>query len=151
MVWRYGIRHVLDYLSQPHVSPEKLSPSASLPLGRSTIPLESDPFSLRFTTSEINMENKLPTTKGLEMVTVYGVMVGLSTITFALRVYVRSRLVRRAWEDWAAGVGWFLYFFFCATSMVGPFYGTGQHADLIPLKNLTIALRVRMPTVRDLD
>lgn len=89
------------------------------------------------------MEHKLPTTKGLAMVAVYAVMVVFSTITFALRVYVRSRLVNHSWEDWAAGVGWFIYVVFCAANIVGPFYGTGQHADLIPPTKLPVALRVR--------
>lgn len=91
------------------------------------------------------MEQKLPTTKGLEMIAVYTAMAVLSTITFALRVYVRSRLVERSWEDWAAGIGWFIYILFCSVAMVGPFYGTGQHADLIPPGGVPIALRVRAP------
>lgn len=85
------------------------------------------------------------------MVVIYAIMVVLSTITFSLRVYVRSRLVKRSWEDWAAGVGWFVYVLFCAAAMVGPFYGTGQHVNLIPSEKLPIALRVRTLTLQDLS
>lgn len=97
------------------------------------------------------MSHSLPTTKGLEMVVVYALMVTLSTITFALRAFVRSRLVNHSWEDWAAGVGWFTFTVFCAVAMVGPFYGTGQHANLIPPEKLPIALRVSMLTLPDLS
>ena len=95
------------------------------------------------------MEPKLPTPKGLQMIVVYTIMAVISTMVFTLRVYVRSRLVSRSWEDWAAGIGWFVYVGFCAAAMVGPFYGTGQHADLIPHGNIPIALRVRTPIFSD--
>lgn len=91
------------------------------------------------------MEQKLPTTKGLQIIVVYVVMAVISTITFALRVYVRSSMVKRSWEDWAAGFGWFVYILFCCVTIVGPFYGTGQHADLVTPENLSIALRVSAP------
>lgn len=81
------------------------------------------------------------------MIAVYITFAVVSTIVFALRVYVRSRLVKRSWEDWAAGIGWFVYIVFCAVATVGPFYGTGQHADLLPPKNISIALRVRTSTI----
>lgn len=96
------------------------------------------------------MVPKLPTPKGLQMLVVYAVMAVISTITFALRVYVRSRMVKRSWEDWAAGIGWFVFIGFCGAAMVGPFYGTGQHADLIPPEKLPIGLRVRTPIFVDL-
>lgn len=76
------------------------------------------------------------------MVAVYAAMGVLSTIAFALRAYVRSRLIERSWDDWAAGVGWFIYICFCGSAMVGPFFGTGQHVDLIPPEKISIALRV---------
>lgn len=88
------------------------------------------------------MDQKLPTPKGLEMVAVFASMAVVSTIFFALRVYVRARLVQRSWEDWAAGIGWFIYIVFCGMSAAGPFYGTGQHVNLIPPDKMPIAFRV---------
>lgn len=94
------------------------------------------------------MEPGLPTQKGIQMIAVYITFAFVTTVVFALRVYVRSRLVKRSWEDWAAGIGWFVYIVFCAAATVGPFYGTGQHADLLPPRNIAIALRVRVSTIR---
>lgn len=88
------------------------------------------------------MAETLPAPRGIEMIAVYTTMAVLSTVAFALRAYVRSRLIERSWEDWAAGAGWFIYVFFCGSSMVGPFFGTGQHVRLVPPDKLPIALRV---------
>lgn len=90
------------------------------------------------------MEQRLPAPEGLRLIVTLTIMAVLSTVAFALRVYVRSSLVDRLWEDWAAGLGWFVYILFCGAMMVGPFYGVGQHADLIPPQKLPVALRVRM-------
>lgn len=83
------------------------------------------------------------------MIVVIAVMAVITTITLSLRVYVRMRLVRRSWEDWAAGIGWFVYIFCCGVSIVGPFYGTGQYTDLLPPESRALALRVRTSILLD--
>lgn len=76
------------------------------------------------------------------MIAVYVAMGVTTTIVFALRMYVRLKLVKWSWEDWAALVGWFIYMIFCGSATVGPFFGTGQHMHLLSPENMSIALRV---------
>lgn len=79
------------------------------------------------------------------MIAIFAPMAMITTIFFALRVYVRVNLVRRSWEDWAAGLGWSIYIIFCAVAMAGTFFGTGEHVENVSHKMLPIALRVSRP------
>lgn len=89
------------------------------------------------------MGETLPTPKGIQMIAVFAIMISISSIIFGLRVYVRLKLIKWAKEDWAAAVGWFIFLFFCASSISTPFYGAGQHTELIPRAKLFIVLKVR--------
>lgn len=92
------------------------------------------------------MERKLPAPKGIQMIAVFLPMAVITTTFFALRVYVRLKLVRRSWEDWAAGLGWFVYIIFCGVTIAGTFYGTGEHVEDVSPEMLAISLRVRATT-----
>lgn len=79
---------------------------------------------------------------GPSCIAAYAVMGIISTVTFVLRVYVRVRMVRRSWEDLAAGVGWLFFMSFTCLAIAGSFYGSGQHHNLVPSVYLPIALKV---------
>jgi hypothetical protein len=54
----------------------------------------------------INMTLK-PAGRGPELIAVYSVFVGITTIAIALRVYCRVRLVKNfALDDWLAIISW---------------------------------------------
>lgn len=89
------------------------------------------------------MVQYLPGGGGPSIIAAYTVMGVVTTILFALRVYVRVNLVKRSWEDWAAGVGWLFFMSICCLAVVGSYHGFGQHVDLIPPALLPIGLRVR--------
>lgn len=90
------------------------------------------------------MGSSLPTHKGTELIAVFTTMLVLTTIVFALRVYVRLRLIKlkRPWEDWTATIGWLGFIVFCASLMAATSYGVGQHARLIPPERVPTALKV---------
>lgn len=85
-----------------------------------------------------------PSGRGPELIAVFAFFMGLTTVTFALRVYVRTRLVSAfGLDDWVAAVGWILFLLHGAFAIAGAYHGSGQHADLIqPPTELPIGLMV---------
>jgi hypothetical protein len=86
----------------------------------------------------------IPSGRGPELIAVFAFFMGLTTITFALRVYVRTRMVKAfGLDDWTAALGWLLFTFHGAFAIAGAYHGTGQHANLIqPPTEPPIALKV---------
>lgn len=86
-----------------------------------------------------------PSGRGPELIAVFAFFMGLTTLTFALRVYVRTRLVSIfGADDWAAAIGWLLFNIHATFAIAGAYHGTGQHANLIqPPTELPIGLMVR--------
>lgn len=89
-------------------------------------------------------EQYKPSGRGPELIAVFAFFMGLTTVTFALRVYVRTRLVKAFGpDDWTAALGWLLFIFHGGFAIAGAYHGTGQHADLIqPQTELPVGLKV---------
>lgn len=85
-----------------------------------------------------------PSGRGPELIGVFAFFMGLTTLTFALRVYVRTTLVKALGpDDWTAALGWLLFTFHGAFAIAGAYHGTGQHANLIrPKTEIPIGLKV---------
>lgn len=86
-----------------------------------------------------------PSGRGPEVIGVFAFFIGLTTLTFALRVYVRTSLVKKFGpEDWTAALGWLLFIIHSAFAIAGVYHGSGQHMNLIqPPTEMPIALMVR--------
>ena len=93
----------------------------------------------------MSQQTYTPSGRGPELIGVFAFFMGLTTLTFALRVYVRTNLVKAfGLDDWTAAFGWLLFTFHGAFGTAGAYHGTGQHANLIrPHTELPIGLKVR--------
>lgn len=88
-------------------------------------------------------EHYSPSGRGPELIAVYAFFCTLATITFALRVYVRSRLVKDfGLDDWTAALGWLLFNLYSGFAIAAAWHGTGQHANALPPTVLPIGLKV---------
>lgn len=90
------------------------------------------------------MSNELPSKLGWVSLAIYASIFIIATATFALRIYVRVRILKQFGiaEDWAAGTGWLLFASYSAVSMTGSFYGMGQHLNLISPQDLPVFFKV---------
>lgn len=91
-----------------------------------------------------------PSGRGPQLIAVYIFFQALTTITVALRVYVRAFMVKNfGADDWIMILGWAIFLVFTSSAITGAFHGTGQHAELIqPAWNLPIGLKVcLMPAI----
>lgn len=69
----------------------------------------------------------------------------ISTITFALRLYVQLRLTKqfKTYEALAAGTGWLLYMAYSCVFILTALHGVGRNVFALPLSELKILLMVR--------
>lgn len=81
--------------------------------------------------------------RGPVVVAVFTFFMVLTTITTALRVYVRTSIVKMfGYDDWTSIAGWILFLVYDALIIAGCYYGLGQYTDRIPETVLPTALKV---------
>lgn len=91
------------------------------------------------------MDRYTPSGRGPELISVFVVFMVLSTVITALRVYVRTSMVKCfGWDDWLSITGWLLFTLHGGFAIAGAFHGTGQHVNLIhPQSEIPVALKVQ--------
>jgi hypothetical protein len=98
--------------------------------------------------------------RGPEVVGVYTLFTALTTIAVFLRVYCRTRIVKKlGWDDWLAVAAWVretsssavsgadispqaVFMCFVAFAIKGTHHGTGQHAANLPPAEIPIGIKV---------
>lgn len=85
-----------------------------------------------------------PSSLGKGLIATYSVFIVTTTVTFALRVYVRARMIKSFGpDDWTTAVGWVLYILFSGFAIASACHGLGQHEYVIqPVWEVPIALKV---------
>lgn len=91
-------------------------------------------------------EKYTPSGRGPQVIAVFAFFMSISTVTFVLRVYVRTRIVKAfGLDDWFAALGWLFFVIHGGFAIAGAYHGTGQHTNLIkPASNIPIALKVTL-------
>lgn len=103
----------------------------------------STPIELRVTANMMTTQDYAPSGKALILPIIFGVFMILSTLTVALRIYVRKFMVKiLGIDDWIALLGWALFNLEGVLAIVAAFHGVGQHLNLIPPEDVPIALQV---------
>ncbi|KAM0719642.1 hypothetical protein Q7P37_003773 [Cladosporium fusiforme] len=84
-----------------------------------------------------------PAGRGPEVLAVYSLFLGLTTVTIGLRAYCRLRIQRAfGWDDWFAVLAWVLFILHAGFAITGVYHGTGQHfADIQPQTAIPVGLK----------
>lgn len=101
--------------------------------------------SIPVATQTMEEQKYSPSGRGPQLIAVYIFFQIITTITVALRTYVRAIMVKNfGFDDWSMLIGWAIFMVFASFAITGAYHGTGQHAELIlPAWNLPIGLKVR--------
>lgn len=81
---------------------------------------------------------------GVTIVIVNYIFLGLSTVTFALRCYVRISRVAFGLDDWLLLVGWLMFIVNVAMSTMASIHGLGQHNPTMTAAEMEPAVKVSL-------
>lgn len=80
--------------------------------------------------------------RALELLATHFSLFVLAVLTFGVRVYVHTRLVRKSFAIWIAGAGLAIYITYSGLTVLAAFYGLGQHITHVPPANLAYIFKV---------
>ncbi|KAI1661720.1 hypothetical protein F4813DRAFT_171064 [Daldinia decipiens] len=85
-----------------------------------------------------------PDDRGPQLAIIVAVFLGLSSITVALRCYVRAHILRAfRVEDWLAVATMLCFVFYSTIVMLGISHGAGKHISHVPTENIPKILKMR--------